>query len=346
MPNIEFEYSATNSKSLINSLLEIYPEMEQQIRSEQNLRKMFTKFFLKLIFDKKLNEFKKITDSLKIIKSCRILIENESNDCLEGDFGIKEMDEEFELTQLAFTNQLNIFETKDKTRIEKIIIKLHSTDSIISGILLFNRCSKCAEYEVHPLNYHKTKITFTTFSIRKLNSIEISCVTDENEKDFGEEYFNYCEHNCFFKRSNQSLSCVPIDQIDIYFNRYLFHNDYQLCDDSYDENYFSAIVNDCRKLCKSKCNLLSFDTKIESTENISNETVLEVIPKKSPHIGYIETLKTDFDRLIYNCGGILGLWFGITPVKAYNLSLYSILFCKNLIVKGVRFVYYIIVVRK
>jgi hypothetical protein len=33
-------------------------------------------------------------------------------------------------------------------------------------------------------------------------------------------------------------------------------------------------------------------------------------------------LKTDFDQLIYNCGGILGLWFGITPIKAVNLIEY------------------------
>jgi hypothetical protein len=40
-------------------------------------------------------------------------------------------------------------------------------------------------------------MTFTTFSIRKLNPIEINYITDENEKDYGEKYFDYCEHNCF-----------------------------------------------------------------------------------------------------------------------------------------------------
>jgi hypothetical protein len=89
MPNIEFEYFGTNSKSSINNLLEIYPEMEQYIRSEQNSRKIFTKFFLKVISDKKLNEFQKITDSLKIIESCHTLIVNDLINCLEGDFGIK-----------------------------------------------------------------------------------------------------------------------------------------------------------------------------------------------------------------------------------------------------------------
>ncbi len=60
-----------------------------------------------------------------------------------------------------------------------------------------NRCSKCTENEVHPQKYYKTKMTFTTFSIRKLNPIEINYITDENEKDYSEKYFDYCEHNCF-----------------------------------------------------------------------------------------------------------------------------------------------------
>jgi putative component of membrane protein insertase Oxa1/YidC/SpoIIIJ protein YidD len=44
-----------------------------------------------------------------------------------------------------------------------------------------------------------------------------------------------------------------------------------------------------------------------------------VIPKKSPHIAYIETLKTDINLLIYNCGGVIGLWFGISPITAVDL---------------------------
>jgi hypothetical protein len=50
---------------------------------------------------------------------------------------------------------------------------------------------------------------------------------------------------------------------------------------------------------------------------------LGLIPKKTPLIAYIETFKTDFDRLIYNCGGIFRLWFGLTPVKAVDLIQYS-----------------------
>jgi hypothetical protein len=34
---------------------------------------------------------------------------------------------------------------------------------------------------------------------------------------------------------------------------------------------------------------------------------------------YIETLKTDFNQLIYNCGGIIGLWFGLSSMSIAQL---------------------------
>jgi len=56
-----------------------------------------------------------------------------------------------------------------------------------------------------------------------------------------------------------------------------------------------------------------------------NETtgILKFMPNESPVIVYIETLRTkfNFDRLIYNCGGIVGLLFGLSPIKIFDLLL-------------------------
>jgi hypothetical protein len=90
-----------------------------------------------------------------------------------------------------------------------------------------------------------------------------------------------------------------------------------------------------------KCNLINFNTKIETATLLSNETILEFIPQKTPRIGYIETYKTDFDRLIYNCGGVLGLWFGLTPIKAVDIFKYLPLISKIMISKSIKFVHYL-----
>jgi hypothetical protein len=55
--------------------------------------------------------------------------------------------------------------------------------------------------------------------------------------------------------------------------------------------------------------------------------------KKIPRIAYIETLKTDFDRLIYNCGGILGLWFGLSPINAADLIKHWLQILRNIIIR-------------
>ncbi len=40
----------------------------------------------------------------------------------------------------------------------------------------------------------------------------------------------------------------------------------------------------CAKICKTKCNSLNFDTKIDVSKHVLNEIVLKVIPKKSTRI--------------------------------------------------------------
>jgi hypothetical protein len=97
-----------------------------------------------------------------------------------------------------------------------------------------------------------------------------------------------------------------------------------LCDifESDKDILFSISITKQCKFCKTMCNFINFDTKIEVSKHVLNKTVLEIIPIKSLSIAYIETLKTDINRFIYNCEGILGLWFGISELKAGNSLIY------------------------
>jgi hypothetical protein len=158
--------------------------------------------------------------------------------------------------------------------------------------------------------------------VKKLRSNQIECIPEENEKDFTEEYFDFCWPDCRSNLYNQSFGCIPLNVN--YFNRNLLKNYSKLCDFSTVSNYSlsKSIGTHCEKICKPKCDFVNFDAKVQVFEDVLNDTILEVIPKKTPSIAYIETLKTDFNRLIYNCGGILGLWFGISPITAVELFLY------------------------
>jgi hypothetical protein len=46
-----------------------------------------------------------------------------------------------------------------------------------------------------------------------------------------------------------------------------------------------------------------------------NVTKVNLIPNDFSHIRFMETFKTDFNQLIYNLSGILGLWLGLSPIS-------------------------------
>ncbi len=171
----------------------------------------------------------------------------------------------------------------------------------------------------------KTTASFSTFLTKKLRSNEIECISEENQKDFSEDYFDFCAFDCVVRKVNQLCGCVPVYNVSFYFNKNFLKNKYKFCENcsvSLDNSKAFSIGNQCKKICKPKCDSLNFDTKIQVSKHVSNKTILEIIPMKTPSIAYIETWKTDLDQLIYNCGGILGLWFGITPIKAADLIEY------------------------
>jgi hypothetical protein len=48
-------------------------------------------------------------------------------------------------------------------------------------------------------------------------------------------------------------------------------------------------------------------------------TFVKIFPIKFQHFVYTETLNMDLNQLIYNCGGILSLWFGLSPLSLDDL---------------------------
>jgi hypothetical protein len=103
MPNIEFTFLETTKN--LNKLIEIYPELKQEIHEfeksgiyvshmnfaqDLQFRPIYWKYLLRLIADNRLNDFHRILETNKLIKSCQIKIDNELEliNCTQGDFGI------------------------------------------------------------------------------------------------------------------------------------------------------------------------------------------------------------------------------------------------------------------
>ncbi len=322
----------------LNKLYEIYPQMKQEIgkiklkppKGQESYAKLinttiiakkYRKYSMQLLIDNRLNDFHRIVETNNFIKSCQIKVfdDLELKNCTQGELGIDN----------TFSNLIMIkrfdFSKLDKNKVEEIIFQLDSSQSHDFALLYLTLSQPISLSSVLFTPNAKTTAFFSTFLTNKLRSNEIKCISEENQKDFSEDYFDFCKYDCFADKVNQLCGCFPLHQVEFFFNKNFLKNNYKFCENcsaSLDNSKVSSIKNQCKKICKPKCNSLNFDTKIKVLKHVSNKTTFEIVPTKTPRIAYIETLKTDFDRLIYNCGGILGLWFGITPIKLVDLMDY------------------------
>jgi hypothetical protein len=55
--------------------------------------------------------------------------------------------------------------------------------------------------------------TFSSFSVKNLRSNENECIPQQNEKDFGEEYFEFCLLDSIYDLFNRSFGCIAISHL-------------------------------------------------------------------------------------------------------------------------------------
>jgi hypothetical protein len=323
--------------SNMNELMKIYPEMKRKIVNfdKHEKQQIFENGLRKLLMDNRLNDFHRIAETEKIFKSCHFVINNKLINCSKVDTGV------LQVFDLKIINDLTYSGILDKSKIEKITLSLNPFQSIIFHIYL-SHSNDISRTKFMPEPKTNTKLIFSSFSVRKLNSIDNKCISDEELNNFGEDYFDFVFNDCYFKSVNQSYGCISFIGVIAYFDRHILKNGYKFCKNSnVTLDSLKKINAECLKNSNQKCSSINFNSKIESIKLLSNETILEFIPQKSPRIAYTETYKTDFDRLIYNCGGVLGLWFGLTPIKLVDILKYLPLISKILISKSIEFVHYL-----
>jgi hypothetical protein len=338
IPNVMFEFYPLPNN--LSKLYETYPQMKEEIHELNKIEllekqfftsryvKIYHKYLGQLLIDNRLNDFHRIAQLNNYIKSCQMKIfdEMELKNCSLKELGIHRIAFELRISQLFDFSKLI-----DENKVEKITFRFNSSETLMIATL-YSTLDKLIHSTPIIITFKaKTTAFFSIFSIKKLRSDEIECISEENQNYFTEDYFDFCQYDCIVDKVNQFCGCVPLNHFKYFLNKHFFDNNYKFCKNCslrLDKSTVFSIENQCHKICKPKCDSLNFDTKIKVSKHVSNKTILEIIPIKTPRIAYIETLKTDFDRLIYNCGGILGLWFGITPIKAVDLIQYIPKICR------------------
>jgi hypothetical protein len=340
MPNIELMKNIRNNLQIAKQLIDIYPQIKH-IRPSKLVKSGAVETLLrKLLSDNKLDDFQRIVGSEEIIKTCHLMIDKKTINFSTVDSGVADID-----YKLFLFNRLN-YKPIEENKIEKITISLNDFDFVLVNLMNLNT-NYSTHYSFLPNKNFKTKVTFSSFLTQKLSSFERKCVSEEDANNFDEQYFEFCHYECYFKETNQTFGCFPFIETTVIIERDIKRNGYKFCNDSVKPYSKSIeIMNKCQTKCKPKCRSINFEFKHQVLKHISNETILEFIPKKTPSITYIETLKTDLDRLIYNCGGVFGLWFGLTPIKTVDLIQYSFQIWIILRAKLFIFVHYLLAIFK
>jgi hypothetical protein len=129
--------------------------------------------------------------------------------------------------------------------------------------------------------------------------------------------------NCILEQSNQIYGCIPDSKqfFHIEFESHLIDLGYRFCNVSVQEEIEEFIRGECKIICVPACNTFHIETKVtyKKYAKKTNETIVETFPLRLQRIQYKETLNMDFNQLIYNCGGFLGLWLGLSPLSIDDL---------------------------
>src|SRR5581483_11058418 len=89
-----------------------------------------------------------------------------------------------------------------------------------------------------------------------------------------------------------------------------------------DYTKLNEIRSNCKLECKPNCRFNSFDlfTHFEDKNSHLNVSRFILFPSEKPFIKYIYTPKMDIIQLVYELGGIITIWFGLS---AYSIIMKS-----------------------
>jgi hypothetical protein len=322
-----------------DKLMKIYPELKEEIvftgngslqveldESQTPLQYIYSKYLFKLLTDGKLTQFREIIETNRIIKSCKITVDQKIIDC-PITTGIEKYYKQLEVISLLnstnFENDIRI----DKNRIEGITLSFDRFKLLTIKLFKYHSISIDSLFVLSLEANARTRFSYSPYKTNRISSYDNQCISNIKSSEFGEQYFDFCLKDCFTEKMIQIYGCIAVNitRFEFYFDRDLLNKNLSFCNESIIPSIGSLnkLDDKCRKVCIEKCEVINFDSYLQISDRGSNETILEIIPNKSPRIVYTETLKTDLNRLVYNIGGVLGLWFGFSPVVfVHLLSLY------------------------
>jgi hypothetical protein len=336
LPNIAISNKLDNRniEGLIKICLELGAEVNRLLKGispeykiKQEIENLGLKYWRKLLEDNKLKEFVGLLNSTKFLKSCNFVLKGNSIDCPQIIYRIvfKEMAGIYEMGLILGKpneSHRNILLEEDIGRnspdLDKITIELTRLDN--NYVIIHSNES----FFEDDSNF-ETDVYYSSYSMHRLSNSWLRC--NETNTEFSilqKDRMN----DCLLFLNNQTYGCLASKQMVLFFDvsEHLLNGGYRICatNISVNESVLTEWQIKCSKKFSVGCKETHFEKQIKFYRKLDRNITtkrINFIPTKTAHIKYLEKLKIDFNQLIYTCGGIVGLWFGLSPNQISNLIL-------------------------
>jgi hypothetical protein len=307
-----------------NDYIEVMKSKDIDVRNSK-IRTIISKYLKKLFDELRFKEILEITYGKNFIKSCKVFKNKQAFNCSEPKYGAYK--NSYRLGYLTFTI---IFENKTNSlyqnnaffdgSLEKIELELKGNG--IMSVELGSFTSRYYSQIVYFTENTKTEIGFTSYTYKKLNIHKEKCLEGNNQNCKNYFFIKTCTIECLRRKFIQTYGCLPVirNYLHLDFEALIVYRGYRTCDKKINL-ITESMSRECDDICLPNCESVHYNTMVLKKELQERKvgTFVEIFPVKFPHFVYTETLNMDFNQLIYSCGGILGLWFGLSPLSLDDL---------------------------
>jgi hypothetical protein len=308
-------------------------------------RRVISKYLLKLINELRFKEFLDITYGNDFIKTCKVFRNKQTFNCSDprNQIYIGHDSIIFPIFEITFEDKTNCLYENNvcfPQSLEKIELELKTMG--LTGVSVYYKSSLMNSEAVTLGINSKTEISFTSYTHKKLNIPKQRCLEGNSNQNLKNYSRDNCISDCICRNLNQTYGCLPMissSQLSLDFESHIASRGYRICYKKTDSAKEFSVKRECSDICLPECETVYYNMITKEFEDRKVGTFVKIFPLKFPHFIYTETLNMDFNQLIYNCGGILGLWFGLSPLSLDDLVkiLRSVRF-KSIIFASIHFV--------
>ena len=236
---------------------------------------------------------------------------------LSGNRGVIDVEVTYEI--LPRQNQQDKYLLDDKEKIRKFSLELRNDKVYETTTIWFRRQLISAipnNQWFKVINPGKiNNYVIKTNSVQRLQDFEDKPCIHSKHGVLDNEVFDECIMDCINHMQNTTYGCLPIVNAWNYYIRIerdlkLFGFDF--CRYDVNNKKIFYMYRKCAKQCPSSCNIPLFKVNHYTKKSFisNNSTIVNIIPKYSNELSYIESYRMSLFDVMYEIGGIVGIWFG------------------------------------